>query len=316
MIEEIFKILSERFYNENCLSDITYAMAKTDTNFMKVFMGQFDFDFKIDKPWEMYREYTADSCRVDFGIEQNGKLFIIENKINDQNNHFEQYRNCQKFFEAERGFIANYRIDDELAKKYGFTCVTWGDFIKVLESAVTKEDDVNESATMYRAYIAYVRKVCEIIDMKDMRLDNIVSLYYFNNIIKQTIQSPGNGYDYWLYNQGKACAEGYSGSYFCLRKKNSGDIDYPWFGIWYDKPEPVIGISFWKGWCPKIYENYIIKEIGGTYFAKPFIDEKNTLVFTINEETLKEFRTASIERQREILQKYFSEVICEVGTVL
>ena len=38
MIEEFFSILSERFYNENDLSDFTWAMCQTSDNFLTAFL--------------------------------------------------------------------------------------------------------------------------------------------------------------------------------------------------------------------------------------------------------------------------------------
>ncbi len=309
--------MSQRLNDENSLSDITWAMANSDSKFMEIFMDQFSFNFKIDEPWNMYRESSEGDCRPDFRIEQADKQFIIENKIYDQNDHFEQY--ATKFPKAELGFIANYRAPAETAQKYSFKCVTWEDFIRVLsrEYAEAKDDQEDVGSVMCQAYIGYVKEVCGIVDMKDMRFDNIVSLFYFAKVIKQTIQSSVQGYECWLYNQGKSCGDDYSGSYFGLKQKKGKVEVYPWFGIWYGESPPTINITFGRDWCSKIHDSYNNKN-AGRYFAVPYNDKDdyNALVFELNQSVLSEFLGASLDRQKEILQSFFEEVIGEVGILL
>ena len=65
MLKSFFLNLSKRFYDENSLSDITWALANADHTFMKIFMAQFRFNFNIDELWKMYRESSENDSRPD-----------------------------------------------------------------------------------------------------------------------------------------------------------------------------------------------------------------------------------------------------------
>jgi hypothetical protein len=316
-INKFFTHLSERLNDENGLSDVTYAFLKADSQLAKLFMGHFNFDFDATKPYEVLREFADDDCRPDFRIEQDEKVYIIENKIYDVNDHFPQY--ADKFGEAGRGFIANYRADEETAKRHSFTCTTWGAFVNELEG-VKKSDVVfdDKSWSLLQAYIKYVREVCCIVKLKEIRFDNIDSLYHFNKLTEQVILSSVAGYECSLYKGGKSFSETGSGWYFSMKKKGGRTEIYPWFGIWYGDEDTIIYMSFSKSWCKPVQGKYPVKGKSGIYFDKSYInrDDDNALEFPMTNEKWQEFKDGDLERQKVILQSYFTEVIREVGEYL
>ena len=318
ILKSFFAHLSERWSNENSLSDITWAVAKADPTFMKTFMDAFGFDFTMEKPWEMYREISENDRRPDFRIEQGDNLFIIENKIYDRNNHFSEY--ADQFETAKRGFIANYRVEQKVVQKYGFVCITWEDFIGMLSKEIQEIDPeiINERILMRQAYIEYVREVCTIVDIKKIKLDNIVSLYHFNNLLKRVIQSPIENYECWLYNRGTPYDDSSSGRYLGLRRKGSKVEVYPWFGIWYEEKTPSILLCFGKEWSRYFYNRYDVKQSKGIYFDKAYNDEynSNAITFELNVKNMQEFMKGSVKKQEEILHNFFKEVVGEVGKVL
>lgn len=317
MLKSFFLNLSERLYDENSLSDITWAFAKANPDFMKIFMGLFHFDFNIDEPWNIYRESSENDSRPDFIIEQGDKRFIVENKIYDRNNHFEQY--AKTFDKDKRGFIANYRVPMETERKYGFSRATWEDLIGIISREINNLDPLDEGTKMLQAYTEYVKEVCGIVEMKEMRLDKLVSLYHFNKLVEHIVRSSVEGYECELINQGKCFGESYSGRYFALSRTGDKIKVYPWLGIWYGETPPSIYMSFRKDWCPKFHKDYDInKRNEGNYFAPPYHneDDYDALEFELKHDVLQEFSGASLDKQKTILSKFFAEIINEVGKYL
>ncbi|MBF0607563.1 MAG: hypothetical protein HQL61_08455 [Magnetococcales bacterium] len=147
--------------------------------------------------------------------------------------------------------------------------------------------------------------------MKDMRFDNIVSLFYFTRVIRQTIKSSVQGYECWIDNQGKPCGDNYSGSYFVFMKNGSKVKMYPWFGISYGEIEPTISIEFSQQ-RSKIDFTVYVGQGDGDYFAAPY-EEENSLIFELKQDVLSDFLTSILDKQKEILKGFFEEVIRKVG---
>lgn len=190
MIDNFFKKLAKRLYKENDLSDITWAIATTNTHFMELFMKLFKFDeFHCDKPWSIDRENPSESqgSRPDFIVSQE-KEYIIENKINDMNYHFSQY--AKDFPNSKRGFISAYKLDDEAkkeAKNYKFQIARWQDFIALLQNNLGK---FGEDSLLINAYITYVKEVCSIMTFKEVRgIENLSGLYNFNKLVEWVIDN-------------------------------------------------------------------------------------------------------------------------------
>lgn len=164
-----------------------------------------------------------------------------------------------------------------------------------------------------------------IVDTKKMVFDNLVSLYHFNIVIKQTIDSSSfQEYDCKLCNILKSYWEACSGRYFELGKKGSNEIVRPWFGIWYCDDNTAIYIAFEKDQkrAKIIYDHYVkddrYKKVApGMYFGEPVLNNENLeLCFGLKEDKYKEFLEGNIDKQKEILKGFFEEVICEAGQVL
>ena len=114
LAKEFFACLSERMYNENRLSDITWALCQVSDNFKYSFVKFFFEDIKKEdcREIEIEREKQQDIGRPDFYFEFDNKVFLIENKIKDPNHHFHQYlQTCKE--PSYLGYITNYVIKDE-----------------------------------------------------------------------------------------------------------------------------------------------------------------------------------------------------------
>ena len=91
-INIFFESMAERLTNENDLSDITYALCKTDNDFRKFFL-EYCFEEAVDTD-NLIREYADEGSRPDFYfIGRDNNEYLIEVKIYDRNQHFDQYNN-------------------------------------------------------------------------------------------------------------------------------------------------------------------------------------------------------------------------------
>ena len=150
-----FKNLSERFYKENDLSDITYALCKTDSDFSKFFLRfLFPNESNITGLGNWQREvqgkYSDEKggSRIDFLYEEPefDSKFIIENKIDDLDTHEEKYPFA---FPKHEGFktalIANYIYKNE--KSFYDHCETWYNFLVNLKKSKLATSYENKDMT-------------------------------------------------------------------------------------------------------------------------------------------------------------------------
>lgn len=152
-LAQFIENLSYRFRSENDLSDLTWTMCQTSDKFQFIFLKFFFPFFKKDcSNIYIERERTNDDSRPDFVLEYNNQTFVIENKIEDRNHHFEQYLKTFKIDTDHLGYIANYKI-----VKTGFVTHTWKELYLYLEQHIPLEEK-----TLWEAYLRYIRNVCNI----------------------------------------------------------------------------------------------------------------------------------------------------------
>ena len=88
LIENFISNLSLRLNSENNLSDITWTMCQTSEFFQATFLQFFFPKENFDEVF-LQRELPDEDSRPDFYFEHKGKVFLIECKIWDRNQHFE-----------------------------------------------------------------------------------------------------------------------------------------------------------------------------------------------------------------------------------
>ena len=144
-INIFFESMAERLTNENDLSDITYALCKTDNDFRKFFL-EYCFEEAVDTD-NLIREYADEGSRPDFYfIGRDNNEYLIEVKIYDRNQHFDQYNN--QFPNAKYAYISNYILNDEdlcEADKRAlplWKLKTWFDYYKKLSESAIKDKDL------------------------------------------------------------------------------------------------------------------------------------------------------------------------------
>ena len=168
-----FQAFAERAYKENDLSDVTYAVCRSDERFMQL-MLEFFFgkNVRVDNVKTFEREHSVDMGRPDFWIEtKDGEVYIIEVKIGDWKQHFEQYHELlkrQKLLKSDQawghlGYIANYKlVTTENGKGINEHCHirTWQEF----KLAIEKSDCMNNQ--LVEAYVQYLKSVCHFYEVK------------------------------------------------------------------------------------------------------------------------------------------------------
>ncbi len=183
MIKKIFGNLSEKFRNENALSDITWVLCETSENFRKLFLKFFFPTEDFNNIQDFQREYPQKNSRPDFYIKNGEKIYLIEVKINDINHHFEQYKEEFKIEKDQLGYIANYPISKE-----GFNTKTWESFYDDLQKSITDEKNGlgKEESDLIKGYLAYIKNVCSIVKITNtMNLNNLQTVYDFNETLKK-----------------------------------------------------------------------------------------------------------------------------------
>ncbi len=318
MFKLFFENLSERLFNENNLSDITYAMCNTSTVFQDAFLKFFFKDMVISEDVEIGREFTKGDYRVDFHIINNGETFLIENKIWNQKQHFEEYDDEFNVPPERFGYIANYPISQE--KHYQIR--TWEDFYKKLKT-LKGDDDIEQS--LIDGYREYLKKVCNIIDFeRPMNIEGIYSLYELietltklckrqeehftldypksSRIFNSHVDHHKMGIDFQLdYSKGSGI------------KTSKG-----WIGIYFDLEQPEICIGFWDrdGWGKPICD--IIRMAGkikqGNLHSESF-EEADAYWFDFidDKDTYEEyFNKLSLDEQTEMLKSFMDGVLNDI----
>lgn len=314
MLSVVLKDLGTRLSKENHLSDLTWAIGKNCVNFLEAFMELFGFQFNINDPCDVIREYSLQAGgRPDLVVLNGDKFFIIENKINDRNYHFENYGTFVRDNKATGfGLIINHELEkSDVQKTLAYCCTVkkWEEFIDVLN----KKEFPEEEKPVVDGYIQYVKEVCSIMEIKEIRFNRLESLYYFNNLIKKIIkQFNQEGYLCDLYSAPtRSFGDCWSGQYFSLQREGGKTTIWPFFGVYYDEEPPFILFSFDSDWCKDIYKKYSGKKTTSRIYE---IESNSSEVdFKLRKELFEEFLKATLDRQTSILEEFFAETINEIS---
>lgn len=206
-INIFFESMAERLTNENDLSDITYALCKTDNDFRKFFL-EYCFEEAVDTD-NLIREYADEGSRPDFYfIGRDNNEYLIEVKIYDRNQHFDQYN--KQFPNAKYAYISNYILNDEdlcEADKRAlplWKLKTWFDYYKKLSESAIKDKD------LVVGYLSYLGEVIHVKEFEEMDISKISCLPIFIG----NIEKVANDKDFSTYSGAKAINECYYGSFF------------------------------------------------------------------------------------------------------
>ena len=185
-IEKFFRELSRRMYKENDLSDMVYALCRSNLDFMQFFLN---FIFGVEKlnasDFRIEREVSFEKDRPDFVLtkKDSGERYFIEVKIGDRSQHFAQYstqlaklnKNSNLDFNViddvayitkYLGYITNYEIQEGELSQYDKTAFngckgngtyhTWSEF----KGALYRSKLVGDLNEDIRGLLAYCEMIC------------------------------------------------------------------------------------------------------------------------------------------------------------
>ena len=314
-----FEALSVRLKNENDLSDITLAMCLSCESFRNDFLHFFFPEMIIDENISIDREVSEEDSRPDFLIENKGIIYLIENKINDKNQHFGQYDKTFNVTPERFGYITNYVINDENIIKKGYKLHTWEELYDCLSKKTFPNDGEN---TLLKGYLEYVKNVCSIIKItKAMKLDGIYSLFSLIEILKKEIVNRETElFTLGIYSTNSAIQNsnpknGITGVNFQLTyKKNITTDIWGWIGIYYNREKPLICMGFpdKTGWGKPfidLFRDSINQLSNKKSFKKPYYEE-GSWWFEMTDDLLDKFNESNdLNEQKNILKEYMDEVL-------
>lgn len=308
MYEKLLENISRRLSSENSLSDITWAFAQTNEKFKYHFLNFFFVNFSVkEKILSFKREFTREDSRPDFFIETEKEEYIIECKIFDRNHHFDQYQNS--FPTAHFGYIANYKI----SKRDGVQIRTWNEFYNYLQNIIPKLTDEKE-IEFYKSYIAFLKPVCYITNIKIMKLDTLSSLHSLNSTIRKVLNENEKLAEIEYDAKVKNIDDYRYGKYYGIKKIGSDKKIWPWIGVYFNEDKVLFYIEINKEWCVKPYEYLKIHPSlkDGKYFAEPYFDDdfRASYSFELKEEHFNNLNlmTEAVE-QEQLIKNFIDEVL-------
>lgn len=316
--------LSNYYWHENDLSNITVALANSSMAFRAIMIKYFFPELDISEIEEIRREVPdaeGKGSRVDIYISlRNDPMpYLIEVKIWDANHHFGQYEEAYHIPSSRLGYIVNYHLSAP-----GYEIKTWSDFYKYIKSQVDKVpiDEIH----LMEGYLDYLQNVCDIkLFEKTMNLSGIYSLYEFTNVSLMSLRHETDLYSCEPQKQSQPIRGGkilglnvieFLAHYHDRRRSPI----YGWMSLYYDKEIPSLFIAIPErqnlSTHPGLFNNSTLK--AGKTYSKPFegFDEAwnmNCLWFQYkNLDQLDHCET--IDEQQKLLSSYINEVIYFVAT--
>jgi len=312
-LQKFFEHTAIRLNSENNMSDLTWSICCTSYTFKTLFINFFFEKLKVDSETILVREYSHESGRPDFKFENQGQVYVIEVKKYDTNLHDEY---VDSFGVDKVAIIAIYTIQK---KENGLITRTWKKFAEYIERSHTLFTTEREKE-LVEGYLSYLKKVCNIINLDKMILKNLTSLFQFNHLIEDIVQTGFDNFSLSINRGTKGNFHDRSGYCFSVTKQDINSRLDGWYGICFDKNNVYLCIGIWNGTHPthgnyKVFEAIESDEIkeDGKYFGSVYFDEYYWIVPSdeINEEFLSD--STSIERQINILNDFFRSVITELG---
>ena len=246
-ITTLIAALAERFHSENDLSDITYILIQLDKEFKKIFFETiFGKDLNVEDMLYIQRELSGNDSRPDFIIETTKAKYLIEVKKGDKKHHFKQYK--EAFPNYKRAYITNYELEqtDKEEYKNDYQFFTWKDIF----DSIHKENEGKHNDIVC-GYLRYLKTICNFVEIKNIRFDNLSNLAQFNEFIVKLVNDKYDKLTLQPYDTKFNYSSNCSGTYFSIKKTDGKKCIYPWFGVTYNEEHTSIEIAmeFDKGWC-------------------------------------------------------------------
>ena len=287
-----FNKLSERKYNENDLSDFTWAICYQNKEFNNFFVSYCFPNEKFTNINKFEREFRKSKSRPDFHFYNDNTEYLLEIKIYDKNQHFVQY--SKSFPKAKKSFLANYNLSEKIN---GYSLVTWRNLILKLEKEIKINKILNTDLII--GYLKYLKNVTNFYEETIMKFSNLNSLPTFYKITVDILEDKFHD-KVKIDKRSKSIDCDYYGLNLTNKKKNSKYF-YLWVGLAFHNVN--VELAFQIHDCSKDRISNLKK---GEYFT---IKEDNNWII-LKENYFKELCTSNnISKQKDILEKYYIEVL-------
>lgn len=262
-LNQFFSTLARRAYNENRLSDITYALCESNLSFKQFFLDFFFPNVLNAENTVIEREHPDELGRPDFWIRHGDTLYIVEVKIWDGNHHFEQYskilneKSPEKDTGKRLGYIANYEISNPPCP---CRVHTWKDFAEKLRLYQCLNDQA------VQGYYIYLTQVCPFddfsLDGKEIALSSFEKVYNFNVQISNAINEieiPDIDMELYTRSSRKFVSKQKMGQFFEFNYKE--ERVWGWLGIKYTNDGAILAVEFENrnGWGKPICDEFDCK---------------------------------------------------------
>ena len=280
-VYDFFKVLADRLYKENNLSDVTYALLAANSGFRKFFLDFFFPEAGLSPDTvSIAREHAEPEGRPDFWIRaENGTVYIVEFKIWDGNHHFNEYvqilekdENGGKDKASQRlGYIANYSLEDHKNAFGACSLHTWKEF----EDALAGE---NVHDLQIQGYLEYLKRVCPNDDFDvgkwTFSLADFTHVKAFYAGLEAAIEAVDKGADCKLYTRSSRDFKNkeWMGRFFEFTYKPQQRV-WAWIGVYYTNKGAELCVEFEDraGWGRPVCDAYRSAVHGGSlrfYFQK------------------------------------------------
>ncbi len=265
--ELFFTGLGDRFWKENDLSDVTYAMCRGSNVFFQFFLDFFfTGELALDsEEADIAREIDdGEGNRPDFRIESRKGVFYIEVKIGDRCQHFPEYfKSLRKANPGDGeneaktkrrlGYIVNYPMSFD-----GYVVHRWEDLLRQLQ----RYDYFNDDSI--RGYAEFVKSVCglrgnEDIDSYRFNPDDFMKIRLFMDDVIGAI-TQAEGVDCYNRSRSRCFQQNLKmGQVFELKNYcGSGKSVWGWLGCFFfeSRAEIVVQFENQRGWGDLVCQHY------------------------------------------------------------
>ncbi len=313
--ERFFQGLSDRMWKENGLSDITYALCRGNSVFLRFLTDLFFHEFDLDPTsLSIEREYDdGQGNRPDFRVtDRRNGVFFIEVKIWDRNHHFNPYvESLKRENQANNGaplstdnakkrlgYIAAYSITHaDAPESEGCSIRTWDELYSKLKRWSFFEDDT------IRAYGSYLSRVCGLqskTDLDDYRFspDDFTLIRDFMSEIDAALEdqkkriSSYNGSSRWFR------SDAWMGRFFEWKAYAGGNNSvWGWLGAYFgdDTPQVYVWFEDRQGWGNLVCD----------HFGRP-LDDTRSVWYSKYDKSLYVWMTA---RDKGDLKSFFQRAL-------
>lgn len=308
IIKDFIKNLSDFYYYENDISNITRTLCVSDNNFKEKFLHFFFPKLDISRIEDIKREIPDSKTgrsRVDIYISlKDEKLpYLIEVKNYDQNHHFGQYEEDYGIGIERFGYITNYECTE--GKEKGYDVKTWEELYDYLSS-------FKDNNALIEGYLDYIKRTCNImIYTKPMNITGLTAIPCFASTVKKILNNQEECLRTKFYRS--FCYEKSIHMGFNILNEDKKKNGFAVFSLWYEKPEISIGINARAWLSEKIMNDEDSITSGSQYCEKPYKDkfwDKDDVWFDLKENKLQNFiDTDSYEIQYQILKDFLEDVL-------